>query len=286
MKNGATAVIYARYSSHSQNERSIEGQLQDCHEYAERCGFTVIGEYIDRALTGTNDSRPQFKKMIADASKKQFSYVIVYKLDRFARNRYDSAIYKNKIKKYGVRVLSAMEQISDTPEGIILESVLEGMAEYYSANLSQNVKRGLRVAVQNGTFTGGTPPIGYKVVDKRIEFDEKIAPIIKTVFELYAKGVSKKQIVNELNSKGYKSATGKEFTINSFQHVLNNKKYIGVHTFNGEELTGLYPSMIEEDIFYKVQEQLAKHKRAPAAQKAKIEYLLFKWRSKRLSSNP
>ena len=268
------AVIYARYSSHNQTERSIEGQLQDCYEYAERCGLTVIGEYIDRAMTGTNDNRDNFQQMIADAAKKQFQFIIVYKLDRFARNRYDSAIYKNKIKKYGVRVLSAMEQISDTPEGIILESVLEGMAEYYSANLSQNVKRGLRVAIQNKTYTGGIPPYGYKVVDKTVQFDEKTAPIAKWIFEQYAAGVPKVKIIDELNRKGYKSKTGKQFTINSLQHVLNNKKYIGIHTFNGEEIDGIFPALIDQETFDKVQVQIARHKRAPGAGKAHIEYLL------------
>lgn len=270
----SNAVIYARYSSHNQTERSIEGQLQDCHEYAKRCGFTVIGEYIDRAMTGTNDNREDFQRMIRDAAKKQFEFIIVYKLDRFARNRYDSAIYKAKIKKYGVRVLSAMEQISDTPEGIILESVLEGMAEYYSANLSQNVKRGLRVAVQNKRYPGGIPPYGYKVVDKTVQPDEKTAPIAKWIFEQYANGIPKKQIIDELNAKGYKSTTGQAFTLNSLQHVLNNKKYIGIYTFHGEEIDGIYPPIIDEEVFAKVQEQLKRHKRAPAAQKAKVEYLL------------
>lgn len=274
MNGSANAVIYARYSSHNQTERSIEGQLQDCYEYAERCGFNVVGEYIDRAMTGTNDNRENFQKMIADAAKKQFQYIIVYKLDRFARNRYDSAIYKNKIKKYGVRVLSAMEQISDSPEGIILESVLEGMAEYYSANLSQNVKRGLRVAIQNKTYTGGIPPYGYKVVDRIVQPDEKTAPIAKWIFEQYANGVPKRKIIDELNNKGYKSKTGKQFTINSLQHVLNNKKYIGIHTFKGEEIEGIFPAIIDESTFNKVQQQLKRHKHAPAAQKARIEYLL------------
>lgn len=273
-ENSGNAVIYARYSSHNQTERSIEGQLQDCYEYAERCGLTVVGEYIDRAMTGTNDSRDDFQRMISDAAKRQFQFIIVYKLDRFARNRYDSAIYKNKLKKYGVRVLSAMEQISDSPEGIILESVLEGMAEYYSANLSQNVKRGLRIAVQNKTFTGGTPPYGYKVVDRHVEIDEKTAPIVQEVFKKYSDGISKKDIVKWLNESGFKSRTGKAFTSNSLQHVFGNKKYIGIFEYEGEEIEGIFPPLIERGIFEKAQKQLERHKRAPAAQKAKVEYLL------------
>ena len=122
------AVIYARYSSHNQTEQSIEGQLHDGYAFAERNGYQVIGEYIDRALTGTKDQRPDFQRMIRDAEKRQFQVVIVWKLDRFARNRYDSAIYKAKLKKYGVRVVSVMENITEGPEGIILEGLLESMA--------------------------------------------------------------------------------------------------------------------------------------------------------------
>lgn len=100
-------VIYARFSSHSQTEQSIEGQLRECYEYAKRQDLLVVAEYIDRALTGTTDKRPEFLRMIEDSKKKIFDYVLVYQLDRFARNRYDSANYKAKLKKNGVRVLSA-----------------------------------------------------------------------------------------------------------------------------------------------------------------------------------
>ena len=126
-------VIYARFSSHSQTEQSIEGQLKECYEFAKRNEYNVIGEYIDRALTGTTDKRPEFLRMIEDSKKKAFKYVLVYQLDRFARNRYDSATYKAKLKKNGVRVISAKESISQGADGILLESILEGYAEYYSA---------------------------------------------------------------------------------------------------------------------------------------------------------
>lgn len=273
-KKGMKAVIYARYSSHGQSERSIEGQLQDCYEYAKRMEISVVGEYVDRALTGTNDNRASFQRMIADASKKQFQYVIVYKLDRFARNRYDSAIYKAKLKKYGVTVLSAMEQISDTPEGIILESVLEGMAEYYSANLSQNVKRGIKVALQNKTFIGGTPPYGYFVKNKNVYIDEKKAPAVKYIFSQYANGVSKREIIKSLNEKGFRTSNGSRFVLNSLSHILNNKKYIGIQEVCGEEYEGIFPPLIDKDIFDKASKQLEKHKRAPGSGKAAVEYIL------------
>lgn len=148
-------VIYARFSSHSQTEQSIEGQLRECYEYAKRQDLLVVAEYIDRALTGTTDKRPEFLRMIEDSKKKTFDYVLVYQLDRFARNRYDSANYKAKLKKNGVRVLSAKENITEDASGILIEGVLESMAEYYSAELSQKVKRGIRESYEKGYFIGG-----------------------------------------------------------------------------------------------------------------------------------
>ena len=144
-------VIYARFSSHSQTEQSIEGQLRECYEYAKRQDLLVVAEYIDRALTGTTDKRPEFLRMIEDSKKKTFDYVLVYQLDRFARNRYDSANYKAKLKKNGVRVLSAKENITEDASGILIEGVLESMAEYYSAELSQKVKRGIRESYEKVT---------------------------------------------------------------------------------------------------------------------------------------
>lgn len=154
-------VIYARFSSHSQTEQSIEGQLRECYEYAKRQGLLVVAEYIDRALTGTTDKRPEFLRMIDDSKKKTFDYVLVYQLDRFARNRYDSANYKAKLKKNGVRVLSAKENITEDASGILIEGVLESMAEYYSAELSQKVKRGIRESYEKGYFIGGYGLILY-----------------------------------------------------------------------------------------------------------------------------
>lgn len=138
-----TAVIYARFSSHNQTEQSIEGQLKTCYEFAQKNGYTIVGEYIDRAISGTTDARPDFLRMIEDSGKKGFQFVIVYQLDRFARNRYDSATYKARLKKNGVRVLSARENITDDASGILVEGLLESMAEYYSAELAQKILRGM-----------------------------------------------------------------------------------------------------------------------------------------------
>ena len=270
----SNAVIYARFSSHSQNEQSIEGQLRDNHAWAKQHGMTVIEEYIDRALSGTKDARPDFQRMIRDAAKRQFEIVIVWKLDRFARNRYDSAIYKAQLKKYGVKVVSVKENITDSPEGIILEGLLESMAEYYSANLSQNIRRGQRDSIAKGRYCGGSVPYGYKAQDGKLVIDEKTAPFVRYVFEQYAAGVPKKEIIDAVNEKGMRNKRGGPITYNSFAVMLKNTTYIGQFKYNGQLVPGVAEPMIDEDTFMRVQEKLSINARAPAASTAKVDYLL------------
>ena len=168
------AVIYARYSSDRQREESIEGQIRICEDYARRNGMTIVHVYADRALSGRSDRRPEFQMMIRDAGTSAFSVVLVYKLNRFARNRYDSAKYKHRLKKHGVKLVSAMENIADDPSGILLESVIEGMAEYYSAELSENVMRGMTENALEMKWPGGIVPLGYKLdKDHHLIIDEE-----------------------------------------------------------------------------------------------------------------
>lgn len=131
-----TAVEYLRYSSDSQTEQSIEGQMRVCHEYAQRNDIVIVGTYIDRAMTGTNDNRKDFQRMLKDSANQAWDYVIVYKLDRFSRNKYEMAIHKKTLRDNGIKLLSAMENIPDTPEGIILESMLEGFKRSNGHNIS------------------------------------------------------------------------------------------------------------------------------------------------------
>ena len=136
-----TACLYLRYSSSNQTEQSIEGQMHVCQDFCKRHNIRIVEMYIDRATSASKDieKRVEFLKMIKDSEKGNFNAVIVYKLDRFARSRYDSATYKYRLKRNGVQLISATENITQDPEGIILESVLEGMAEFYSAELSQKI---------------------------------------------------------------------------------------------------------------------------------------------------
>ena len=267
-------TIYARYSSSAQTEQSIEGQLRVCREYAERNGFTVVHEYIDRALTGKTDSRPDFLQMIKDAARGQFQYILVYKLDRFARNKYDSVFYKHKLQKHGVKVISATEAISDTPEGRLLEGILESMAEMYSHDLSQKVKRGMRENSLKGASTGGTILYGYEVIEKRIHANKPNAAVIRYVFEQYANGRGKKEIIEDINAKGFRTKKGALFTINSFYNTLRNRKYIGENRYCGELLEHGYPAIIEKELFEKVQTKLNQNKQTPANGKPKEKYVL------------
>lgn len=268
-------VIYARYSSHSQSEQSIEGQIAVCKEYAKKNDYTIVGEYIDRALTGTNDNRPQFKQMIEDSNKKFFNGVLVYQLDRFARNRYDSAIYKNKLKKNNVRVFSAKENISDDASGILVESFLEGMAEYYSVELSQKVKRGRILNAEKCKSNGGIPSLGYKVdSNQKYIIDKEKAPIVKKIFEMYANGYIMADIIKYLNENNYTTVLNRPFNKNSIRTILLNKRYTGVYISSGIEIPGGMPRIISDELFNKVAEIMKKNKKAPARARAKADYLL------------
>lgn len=272
---GTLAAVYARYSSHNQGEQSIEGQLAEAKKYAAAHGYTIVQEYIDRAKSGRTDNRDEFQRMLKDTAKKQFSVIILWKVDRFGRNREEIAINKMKCRKNGVRVEYVAEKIPDTPEGVILESVLEGFAEYYSLQLSQNVKRGLAKSAEKCQVTGGNRPLGYKTgPDKKFEIDEDTAPTVRMIYTMYADGATVKEIVDTLNAKGLRTLRGGKFTYNSLHTILKNEKYIGVYSYDGKRIENGVPRIIDDELFYKVQEMLKINKRAPAKKWARADYIL------------
>ncbi|MEE1356176.1 MAG: recombinase family protein [Clostridia bacterium] len=248
------AVFYGRYSSANQTEQSIEGQLHVCEKYAAENDILIVDKYIDRALSGTTDKRPQFQQMIADSSAGTFDTVLVYKLDRFARNRYDSAIHKKKLRDNGVRVVSATEPLSDTPEGIILEGLLEGIDEYFSKELSRKCKRGLKESCDKGYFICNTVPLGYKKIDRRLEIDPETLPIIQRIFTEYAGGKSPERIANELNAAGL-TVSGRAFHKKTVRDWLKNEVFIG-RFHCGENIVEV-PAAISPDLWERVQERRA-----------------------------
>lgn len=254
-----TAVIYARYSSDNQTEQSIEGQLRVCEQYAKNNGILILKTYIDRAMTGTNDNRPDFQQMIKDSANKEWQNIIVYKLDRFSRNKYETAKYKKILKDNDVKLLSAMENIPDTPEGIILESLLEGMAEYYSAELSQKVKRGMNETRLKGNFTGGNLIYGYKVENHKILINEEQAKVVRYIYEQYALGVYVKDIIKDLTDKHILNH-GKPFARNTIYNILKNEKYSGVYRFNNQTFENMYPQIVSTEIYEKVRQKTNQNK--------------------------
>ena len=235
-------AIYLRYSSTGQSDQSIEGQLRDCRAFCKANHYRIVAIYVDRATTARKDveKRVHLMEMVADSAKQNWEYVIVWKLDRFARNRNDSAIMKMRLRKNSVKVLSATEHLTDSPESIILESVLEGMAEFFSAELSQKVTRGMRESALKCHSVGGHIPLGYKVENHKLVVDPDTAHIVQEAFSLYANGESVAGICRKFNSAGYKTATAPARGKAKVDYLLSGKLFCG-HcgaSMNGESGAG------------------------------------------------
>ena len=269
------AVIYARYSSDNQREESIEGQIRECTAFAEKNDITVLKHYIDRAYSARTDHRPAFQEMIKDSDKHLFDMVIVWKLDRFSRDRYDSARYKVLLKKNNVRVVSATEVISSGADGILLESVLEGFAEYYSADLAEKVTRGMTENALKCKFNGGSMPIGYVIDEKQhFQIDPLTAPFVLEAFKRYIEGATMKELIDFFNEKGIKNKSGGDINYNSIQRMLNYRRYIGEYAFRDIVVPDGIPAIVPKELFDRVQAKLAKNKKSPARHKAEEDYLL------------
>lgn len=268
-------VIYARYSSDNQREESIEGQLRECLEFADRQGITVVGNYIDRAMSAKTDDRPDFQRMIKDSAKHIFDVIIVWKLDRFARNRYDSARYKAQLKKNGVRVVSAKENISDRPEGILLESMLEGYAEYYSAELSEKVIRGMTENALKCKYNGSTIPYGFTLdAEKHFQLDPIEAAVVKELYIRFAAGEPSTAIMNDFNARGLKNKSGKPFSKSVIVYMLHNRRYTGEYRFMDIITPGGMPQIVSEELYEKVQERFVRNKKMPPHTRGAVDFLL------------
>ena len=250
------AAVYARYSSDNQRCESIDQQIAVCRKYAAANNIEIVTVYDDRAITGTSDRRPGFQAMIKDSAKHKFDIVLVYAFDRFARDRYDSARYKHALKENGVRVVSATEHIPDDPSGIILESMLEGMAEYYSAELSRKVMRGMEDNASKCMVTG-TLPLGYvKGRDKRYQIKESEAETVREAFTRVLAGERIVDIISDFNRRGMTTKTGKPFCKESFDKILHNERYTGVYIWHTTRVEGGIPAIISKEDFDAVQSLL------------------------------
>lgn len=221
--------------------------------------MVITANYIDRAYSARTDRRPEFRRMLSDSKKGGFDVVLVYKIDRFARNKNDAAVHRNALTKNRVKLISATEVISSGPEGIILESMLDGMAEYYSANLSQNIRRGQDTNAQNGKNNGGRPLLGYKKgEDNTLIIDPKTSPIVLDIFTQYDSGEKMVSIMASLNNRGLLTRERKTFTRTSFTHILSNRKYLGEYKYRDVVIPNSFPDIVPIDLFNRVQERLKK----------------------------
>ena len=290
------AVLYARFSSDNQREESIEAQLRAMHEYCSRNSIVIIHEYCDRAKSATTDDRPEFLKMIAASREGDFDFAIVHKLDRFSRNRYDSAYYKRELKKNGVQLLSVLEQMDDSPESIILESVLEGMSEYYSKNLAREVMKGMRESAMDCRYIGGWIPYGFRVDPQthRYIINGYEAEAVRMIFRDVADGCGYNVVLNKLNSMGYRTRLGNTFSKETLYEMLRNEKYNGVYVFSRAaskdelgrrnnhldkpiedqiRIPGGMPKIVDDETFARVQAILTSRKRH-GRRDGKRKYLL------------
>ena len=290
-------ALYARFSSENQRSESIDAQIRAMKAYCKQNNFVIVETYIDEAKSATTDRRPAFQQMIQDSSTHTFNILLVHKLDRFARNRYDSAVYKRELKKNGVTVYSVLENLDNSPESIMMEAVLEGMSEYYSQNLAREVMKGMRETAIQCRHTGGIPPLGYDVdpSSKKLIINEDEADTVKLIYEMYSQGYGYSAILDRLHDLNRKTKLGRDFRKNSLYSILSNPKYQGMYVFNrasakstvGTRNTHLYkddddiifveggcPQIVDAKVYAKVQAILTEHKHTGGRANAKESYLL------------
>ena len=273
------AVAYIRFSSDNQRSESLDAQVRAIKEYCGKNNLSLVNIYSDSATSATStENRNSFLQMISDSKQNLFDFVIVHKLDRFARNRYDQAIYERKLNDNNVKIISVLEKFDESPESVILKSVLVGINEFYSKNLSREVKKGMYENFENCKHTAGIPPLGYDVDDnKKYVINEKEAEIIKIIFQMSLNGSGYAKIAHELNKQSLVNKKGRPFAKTSIRDTLLNEKYIGNYvlglkdkngklTGNERRKEGVIPAIIDKDIFYSVQEMMKKRKSGKRAE--------------------
>ncbi|MBO5248018.1 MAG: recombinase family protein [Clostridia bacterium] len=297
IRTNSRVALYARFSSDNQRSESIDAQIRAMEAYCKQHHYVIVKTYTDEARSATTDRRPAFQQMVADSKDRIFDILLVHKLDRFARNRYDSAVYKRELKKNGVLVYSVLENLDDSPESIMMESVLEGMSEYYSYNIAREVMKGLKETAYQSKHTGGVPPLGYDVdpESKKLVLNPQEAETVRIIFDLYSRGFGYTPIIDTLYRQGRKTKLGKDFQKNSLYGILTNPKYQGIYVFNRSSakrvdgtrnshfyknnediitVEGGCPQIVPTEIFDKVQERIRENRHAGARNVARARYLL------------
>lgn len=271
----AIAVIYARYSSHSQKDVSIEQQVDECMEYARENNLQVINVYSDRHLTGRTDKRPEFQKMMRHAEKNHFQVIVAWKSNRMARNMLQSLLYEDRLAKIGIRVVYAKEEFGDNAAGRFALRSMMNVNQFYSENMAEDIKRGLRDNAENCMITNGCLPFGYRKSDEgKYLIDKNNAPIVREIFGRVACGETFTDIGADLNARGIRTSRKKEWGKNSFQALLANERYTGVYIYDDIRIEGGIPQIIDKELFLKVQDILHTKKNPQGRHRINGDYLL------------
>ena len=269
------AVIYARYSSHNQRDVSIEQQIKQCQEYAQRNNLQVVEVYADRAVSGKTDRRPNFQRMMRDAEKKQFRFVIAWKSNRMGRNMLKAMINEARLDEQGVRCLYTEEDFDDTAAGRFALRNMMNVNQFYSENMAEDIMRGMLDNARKCMVNNGGLPLGYKKgEDGRYAIDEEKATIVREIFERVYAGEAFVDIASDLNARGIKTSRGNRWNKGSFHAMLSNERYIGVYEFAGIRIEDGVPPIIRKELFYAVKEKLKNKKNAQGRHRENGDYLL------------
>lgn len=270
-----TAVIYARYSSHNQRDVSIEQQVKQCQEFAQQNNFQIIEIYADRAISGKTDKRPNFQRMMRDAEKKKFKYVIAWKSNRMGRNMLQAMMNEAKLNDLGIRVLYAEEDFDDTAAGRFALRSMMNVNQFYSENMAEDIKRGLYDNAAKCKIANGGLPLGYKKGDDlRYALDPPNDEIVREIFSRTVCGDSFADIAADLNARGIKTSRGKTWGKNSFHALLTNERYTGVYIYGDIRIEGGVPQIVDKGLFFRVQEVLKTKKNPQGRHRINGDYLL------------
>ncbi len=270
-----TGVIYARYSSHSQKEESIEQQIEECTAFAVTNGISVVGIYADKAISGRTDRRNEFQRLMRDAEKRKFDVVIAYKSNRISRNMLNALQYESRLDSFGIKTLYAKEEFGNTAAGRFALRTMMNVNQFYSENMAEDIRRGLKDNAAECKVNGSLP-YGYKKgEDGKYAIDEPRAAIVREIFSKVVDDVPYADIIRSLNDRGILTKTRKPFNKNSFNRMLRNERYIGIYEHSGVRVVGGVPAIISEEVFYAVQRKLQEGLNSEGARrKSNSDYLL------------
>lgn len=253
---GGNAIIYARYSSHNQRDVSIEQQIEACRKHAAELGLTITDTYEDRAISGRTDNRPAFQRMMRDAEDGKFQYVLAWKSNRMGRNMMQAMVNESRLMDCGVKVFYAEEDFDDSAAGRFALRSMMNVNQFYSDNLAEDVRRGL---MDNASkcMANGRQPLGYKRGEGgKVVVDEPAAAIVREIYTRIASGEMFMDIARDLNRRGIKTQSGSEWNKSSFNVLCRNERYRGIYIYGDTRIEGGIPPIVDDVLWYKVQEVL------------------------------